>query len=153
MENNPNSAQIIKQVNDLEPNVRAYFLGQLGTSLASNDDKKHLATSSINATEGEAKAEVITEGAKTLPEKAQQTLSNVLEGPSPEIRDQIWKIVIWAFVILIVGSFLTLTISLFLPTGTATDARVQIILTVFTTAAAFLTGLLAPSPMSSKQGS
>lgn len=151
MESNSNSAQIIKQVNELAPDARTNFLGQLGNNLVSDEDKKQLATSSINATQGEAKEEVITKSAKALPEKAQQTLSNVLDGPSSKVRDQIWKIVIWAFVILVVGSFLVLSASLFLcDVVNIKDAHVQIILTVFTTAAAFLTGLLAPSPVNSK---
>lgn len=138
--------QIIGQVNGLSTAERTDFLGQLPQGLAPVD-RDHLATSSLDATKDGAKVDILTKSIKDLSADDRKIVStNALSLLPDRTRDRIWMVVIWAFVTLIIGSFLALTASLFFP-QVSNDARVQIILTVFTTAAAFLTGLLAPSPM------
>ena len=63
-----------------------------------------------------------------------------------ELKIKVWKIVIWAFSIVLVGSFLTLAISVFVPPATGGTSG-QMILTVFTTVVGFLAGLFSPSPV------
>jgi hypothetical protein len=63
-----------------------------------------------------------------------------VSGPAQEAADRIWRIIVTAFAIVLVGSFLALA-----PIATGTD---DAMLTVFTTAAGFLAGLLSPSPRS-----
>jgi hypothetical protein len=74
-----------------------------------------------------------------------------LGGPSDTMRDQLWKIVIWSFAVVLVGSFVTLALSVFLtiPQGATSP---QIILTVFTSVVGFLAGLFAPSPVAKGEG-
>lgn len=70
--------------------------------------------------------------------------------PSDVVRDQLWLIVIVAFAIVLVGSFFTLAISVFVaPSAGGTSG--QVILTLFTTVVGFLAGLFTPSPVSTTQ--
>lgn len=64
--------------------------------------------------------------------------------PDQRTSDTLWLIVITTLALILVGSFLTLAVSVFisLPTG---DGR-QIILTIFTTSTSFLAGLFVTSP-------
>ena len=62
------------------------------------------------------------------------------------LKIKVWKIVIWAFSIVLVGSFLTLAISVFVPPAKGGTTG-QTILTVFTTVVGFLAGLFSPSPV------
>ncbi|AUD06115.1 hypothetical protein [Spirosoma pollinicola] len=142
------SDQLIEQVSGLSTVERTDLLSKLPQKLDS-DDQNHLTTSSLNATKDGAKVDILTKSIKGLSVDDRKTVAQniALAPPSGQIRDRIWMVVIWAFVILIVGSFIALSISLFTPEKTPDEARVQIMVTVFTTAAAFLTGLLAPSPM------
>ena len=63
-------------------------------------------------------------------------------GPSPVVTDRIWLIIVIAFTAVLIASFAVLGITLFVNAGQS-----QILLTVFTTAAGFLAGLLSPSPV------
>jgi hypothetical protein len=69
-------------------------------------------------------------------------------GPSRAVRDRIWTIVISAFAVVLVGSFLTLALPVIRGAGQgAVDQTTsQIVLTVFTSVVGFLGGLFAPSP-------
>ncbi len=63
-----------------------------------------------------------------------------VSGPAQDAVDRLWRIIVTSFAIVLVGSFLALA-----PVATGTD---DVMLTVFTTAAGFLAGLLSPSPLS-----
>jgi hypothetical protein len=68
--------------------------------------------------------------------------------PSGRVSDRIWLIAICAFAAVLVGSFLTLAISVFVRVQDATSA--QVMLTVFTAVLGFLAGLFTPSPVAGK---
>jgi len=70
--------------------------------------------------------------------------------PDQTTSNKVWLIIIWAFVLVMAGAVVTLCVSLFVtPIKDAT--KPDTILTIFTTATAFLAGLFAPSPVSSKK--
>lgn len=69
-----------------------------------------------------------------------------LEQPSVGVRDWLWVISITAFAVVLVGSFITLAISVFVaPSAGGTSG--QVILTMFTSVVGFLAGLFVPSPV------
>jgi VIT1/CCC1 family predicted Fe2+/Mn2+ transporter len=63
-----------------------------------------------------------------------------VSGPAQEAADRLWRIIVTSCAIVLIGSFLALA-----PVATGTDT---VMLTVFTTAAGFLAGLLSLSPLS-----
>ena len=88
---------------------------------------------------------------KNLPADQLATLQKALANiPDPDqpTGNVLWKIVIWAFAIVMVGTALVLGLSVFFPGPGAT--KPDTILTVFTTVTAFFAGLLAPSPVGKK---
>jgi hypothetical protein len=69
--------------------------------------------------------------------------------PAPETADRIWQKMVISFTIVLVGSFLAIAV---VATGTVNyffgkTGAYHVMLTVFTTAAGFLAGLLSPSPL------
>ncbi len=102
---------------DLEANVRAL----------SADDRKKLA---------------IRVG-QTLSAEDQRDVAQSwgLPSPSQRVANNIWMIVVGAFALVLVGAFAAIAGSIYL--GKSVDT----LLTVFTTVAAFLGGLLVPSPV------
>jgi hypothetical protein len=71
-------------------------------------------------------------------------VAETLRAPSQGTADRIWLLVVVGFIIVFVGSFLAMAVYFFY------DKKVDTLLTVFTTSAAFLAGLLAPSPVGTK---
>ena len=69
--------------------------------------------------------------------------------PGNATRDSIWLIIVWAFVLVLGGSAIVLGLAVFWETkANATYfAKIETIVTVFTSVLAFLSGLLAPSPI------
>src|SRR4051794_6188281 len=63
----------------------------------------------------------------------------VFPDPSSSVVDKIWMVVVCAFVLVFLGSFVSLIVK-------PTDP----IMTIFMTTAAFLAGLLSPSPVQKK---
>jgi len=72
-----------------------------------------------------------------------------IPAPDRDVTDTIWLIIIVAFAIVLVGSFITLAASVVLPVSLKSDANPQIILTIFTTVTGFLAGLFTTSPFQS----
>lgn len=99
--------------------------------------------------------------AKEAMRKLSPELRNYVEGQSIDHegvrRDGLWKIIVWAFSIVLVGAFLGITAIAILQTipcfgshgsaAQANSATAQILLTVFTTTVGFLSGLFSPSPL------
>lgn len=69
--------------------------------------------------------------------------------PGNTTRDRIWLIIVWAFVLVLGGSAIVLGLAVFWETKANTTyfAKIETIVTVFTSVLAFLSGLLAPSPI------
>jgi len=73
---------------------------------------------------------------------------SVVGRPSQGIRDYLWLIVVAAFALVLVGSFLTLAVGVFAPAeGKVTP---ELILTMFTSVIGFLAGLFVPSPVANR---
>jgi hypothetical protein len=81
-------------------------------------------------------------------EELQQALVKVGE-PDSTTSNKVWLIVIRAFAVVLVGSVLVLGIGYFMPPATG-GTKPETIFAVFTTVAAFLAGLFAPSPVARK---
>ena len=78
-----------------------------------------------------------------------------LSEPSTWARDIIWLVVVVAFASIMVGAGWTLAQGRMLaitPGEGALFTPTETVVTLFTTAAAFLAGLLAPSPVGTKEG-
>jgi hypothetical protein len=79
--------------------------------------------------------------------KEQKELLSAIGGPSASIRDQLWLIVVIAFGLVLVGSFLTLAVGVFYKEKTSPE----LILTMFTSVVGFLAGLFVPSPIANRR--
>jgi hypothetical protein len=66
--------------------------------------------------------------------------------PDRQVTDMVWIVIVISFSLILVGAFVTLAMAVF----TYGKLSGDLLLTVFTTAAAFLAGLLAPSPTQAK---
>jgi uncharacterized membrane protein YgcG len=75
-----------------------------------------------------------------------------LTQPRPRTADWIWLIVVCAFVVVLVGSFVTLAVSVFTPVAEGGTSG-QTILAVFTSVVGFLAGRFTPSPAAGGDGS
>jgi hypothetical protein len=82
---------------------------------------------------------------------AQQDVMQQARVPMPgqQTADRIWSIIVTGFIVVLIGAFLSLAL---VHTGTMNflyNATISgdVLLTVFTTAAGFLAGLLSPSPL------
>jgi len=73
--------------------------------------------------------------------------------PDQTTSNKVWLIIIWAFVLVMVTAVITLCITVFIKVQEDETylAKPELILTVFTTVTAFLAGLFAPSPVSTKK--
>jgi hypothetical protein len=72
--------------------------------------------------------------------------ANGIGGPDPETRNKLWRIVISAFAIVLVGGFIALALGVFLPIQEK-GVKPELILTTFTSVVGFLAGLFTPSPV------
>ncbi len=66
--------------------------------------------------------------------------------PDQQVTNMVWIVIVISFALILVGAFVTLAMAVFAYGKLSGD----LLLTVFTTAAAFLAGLLAPSPNQAK---
>ena len=72
-----------------------------------------------------------------------------IKGPSQSVNDRLWLVVVSVLSAVLVGSFGTLALGVFLPTpGTV---KVELIFAAFTSVVGFLAGLFAPSPVGSRK--
>ena len=86
----------------------------------------------------------------SLPKHDQKTIAREgLGSPSGATRNAIWLIIVISFAIVLLGSAALLGAAVFWETkANATYfAKIETIVTVFTSVLAFLSGLLAPSPI------
>ncbi len=66
--------------------------------------------------------------------------------PGRQVTDMIWMTIVTSFSLILLGSFIALAVAVLIY-GKLSG---ELLLTVFTTSAAFLAGLLAPSPTQTK---
>ncbi len=67
--------------------------------------------------------------------------------PSPGVANVIWVAVVFAFIIILIGAAIMLGVGHFVAGVQTGGTPTETILLLFTTAAAFLTGLLVKSPV------
>ncbi len=90
------------------------------------------------------KKTLVLHTAQLMSDADQQDVARELTHPNGGTTNYLWLIVISAFAIVLVGTFLTLAISVFVGDGTSPE----LILTLFTSVVGFLAGLFTPSPVS-----
>jgi hypothetical protein len=106
------------------------------------------------------RAAVAVAGLSNLAPEAQDAVlksagvSRQLPDPTPSTTDKVWRTIVLSFSIVLVGAFLGIALVAtgavqFLFGQPGTD---DVMLTVFTTAAGFLAGLLSPSPVTDTTG-
>ena len=104
---------------------------------ASLNEKKELAKTALETLSPGEKKDVIEE-------------VQGFTGASSLTRDYLWKVIIWSFAIVLVGSFVTIALDVILPYWVVQEvdkgASAQLMLTVFTSVVGFLAGLFTPSP-------
>jgi hypothetical protein len=79
----------------------------------------------------------------------QQELSATLPAPDTVTNNKIWIVVIWGFVIALIGSLALMGTSMFFVPAQG-GTKPETLLTVFTTVSAFLIGLFVPTPATKK---
>jgi hypothetical protein len=72
--------------------------------------------------------------------------------PSPDTRDKLWRIAVYAFAIVMVGAFVVLAVGVFLQKPDDPVVSGDILLSIFTASVGFFAGLFAPSPGSQQKG-
>ncbi len=86
------------------------------------------------------------------PKDKQEIIDQVgLRSPGQKASDTLWLIIVCSFAFVLVGTFLGLAIGVLILGKSAANAELQILLTMFTAAVAFLAGLLTPSPAQNRQ--
>ncbi len=87
-------------------------------------------------------------GLSGLNSQEQETVLNQagIKSPDQKSSDRLWLIIVLSFAIVLVGTFLSLAFGVLVLRKSAADAELQILLTMFTSAVAFLAGLLTPGP-------
>ena len=110
---------------------------------------------STNAALLREKKAAVAENLKQMSPKDRRDVINQagLRSPGQEASDTLWLIVVSSFAVVLVGAFLSLAVGVLVLKKSAADAELQILLTVFTSAVAFLAGLLTPGPAHSSQSS
>lgn len=108
-------------------------------SSLSPDDKKAVIAASLNQLDPKDRQAAINQAG--------------IRSPGQAASDTLWLIVVCSFAIVLVGAFLSLAIGVLVLKKSAADAELQILLTVFTSAVAFLAGLLTPGPAHSSSQS
>lgn len=98
-------------------------------------------------TENAPNKQVVMKAMQSLPAQDQTDIAHQLGfQPSRQVTDMVWIVIVISFALILVGGFVTLAMAVF----TYGKLSGDLLLTVFTTAAAFLAGLLAPSPTQAK---
>lgn len=106
------------------------------------DQVKAVAEAAMRNLGSDAQADVVQQARVQLPQ------------PGLEASEKLWRTIVLSFSIVLVGAFLALAL---IATGTVaylynSEPTGDVMLTVFTTAAGFLAGLLSPSPVTPSSG-
>lgn len=106
------------------------------------DQRKAVAQAALSTIGPDAQADVVQQARVQLPLPGQET------------TDKVWRMIVLSFSIVLVGAFTALAL---VATGAVQAIFGQpgtddVMLTVFTTAAGFLAGLLSPSPVTDATG-
>ncbi|MEO6323040.1 MAG: hypothetical protein ABIT01_08175 [Thermoanaerobaculia bacterium] len=148
-------SNFVSDLSTLKGESRRSLLADLAPSLEKGDVQTIVQSSpdpagivqDATATLGQAdQKSVVTASLRNLPEKDRAEVVSSVGPPTPPALDKLWMIVIWSLAIVLVGSFATVAISIFVPLPENSPGP-QMALTVFTSVVGFLAGLFAPSPV------
>jgi hypothetical protein len=110
----------------------------------SDTKRSDLALRTVTGLSAGAKAQFVKRAFHELPRSQQESIAGFPLPTDEKVRASLWRLVVWAFAIVLVGSFATLATGVFLPAqGTVTP---ELILSLFTSVVGFLAGLFIPSP-------
>ena len=105
----------------------------------------------------EEKGQVLRSAIEAQPEHERAELSRQVAAPpamplpTDRTLDRLWLIVVAAFAIVLAGSFVTLSLGVFIQTSG--DVNPALVLTMFTSVVGFLAGLFVPSPLINRTSS
>jgi VIT1/CCC1 family predicted Fe2+/Mn2+ transporter len=123
------------------------FLSMLLRGHLQNKKETNMNRALNQLTENAPDKQVAMKAMKSLSAQDQTDIANQLGfQPSRQVTDMVWKVIVISFALVLVGGFVALAMAVFAYGKLSGD----LLLTVFTTAAAFLAGLLAPSPTQAK---
>lgn len=97
----------------------------------------------------------VVEAAKQLTDEEKEAVARDIRGlppPTPPTRNWLWMIVVSAFSLVLVGTFISIAIAMFKTqtADTITLAKPELVLSMFTSVVGFLAGLFVPSPVANK---
>lgn len=121
------------------------FGDELGKNLVASQSE-YVIESLSNRLSSDDKKRVLVKSATNMSDDDKRDLFETIGVPSLETRDNLWKIVIWAFAAVMAGSFCVLAIGVFVDKPQDPIASSDILLSIFTAAVGFFAGLFAPSP-------
>src|ERR687894_471712 len=126
-------------------------VGQIKENITnlSPEAKQSVATETIQALPPETKKTVATEMARALSPEDQADLVGRLQGPTQQITNRIWQVIVWTFAIVLVLSVGALIVAAFWTKRAGTN--IQILLTVVTTVAGILAGFVSGRASSGRQ--
>ena len=110
---------------------------------------KDVATEAMQSLPPETKKMVATEMARALSPEDQADLVGRLQGPTQQITNRIWQVIVWTFAIVLVLSVGALIVAAFWTERAGTN--IQILLTVVTTVAGILAGFVSGRASSGRQ--
>ena len=96
----------------------------------------------------QARKEVTTTAARSLSDKDQAEVARQLQGPTQQVTNRIWQVIVWAFAIVFVAGTGALIAGVFI-----NPQQLQILVTVFTTVAGILAGFISGRASSSESPS
>jgi hypothetical protein len=118
-------------------------------------DKEHVKTLLAGFSNEDLKTALI-EGANKLPDQDKKEVAAQIQSgmapPDDQTRNWLWLVVISAFAVVLVGSFVTLAIAVFRTqnSNTVNLVKPELVLSMFTSVVGFLAGLFVPSPVANK---
>ncbi len=106
--------------------------------------RRKFALSAVSSLPPNGQQAILKRAIQDLPKSEQESLAATMPLPGDGTRDHLWKVVVQAFAIVLVGSFFTLALGVFLPQKGIVEPA--IVLSMFTSVVGFLAGLFVPSP-------
>ena len=97
----------------------------------------------------------VVEATQNMPDADKEAIVKEIRGLPPPVgatRNWIWTIVVVAFAVVLVGTFVTIAIAMFTTQTANTSylAKPELVLSMFTSVVGFLAGLFVPSPIANK---
>src|SRR5918993_497739 len=140
--------QIKKDITNLSPEAKQSVATETIQALPP-EEKENVAAEAMQSLPPETKKTVATEMARALSPEDQADLVGRLQGPTQQITNQIWQIIVWTFAIVLVLSVGALIVAAFWTERAGTN--IQILLTVVTTVAGILAGFVSGRASSGRQ--